>query len=265
VPASMNASTHFTLVHTPPLCSYDDVEADCRKAIELDPTATKAYIRCAKAVLAKGDIPQALELLQQAHLRDPRDSSVTTERTAVAGIQRRYGLVQGYMMSKDYERALGLLNSLAESMSASLDLHLLRAEVLLNLKKLDEAYNITTELMTGRKTVSAAAGAASAISATSAFNAGETDSRIYILRARILNMQGNTGSAIKHLQEALRVNPDDAAAGRLLKAIRRQETLKSAGNDHFKAGSWQVCMIAVVVIMQRMGRDFTVILCAGCY
>lgn len=45
--------------------------------------------------------------------------------------------------------------------------------------------------------------------------------------------------ATKHLQEALRVDPDCAPAARLLKALRKAETLKSAGNDHFKAGRYQ--------------------------
>jgi hypothetical protein len=47
------------------------------------------------------------------------------------------------------------------------------------------------------------------------------------------------GGATKHLQEALRVDPDCAPAGRLLKALRKAEALKTAGNDHFKAGRYQ--------------------------
>jgi hypothetical protein len=107
--------------------------------------------------------------------------------------------------------------------------------------ELDAAYEKTAELMRG---------------------GSESEPQLWILRARILNAQGNTANAVKHLQEAsqlvlvlcplvldslsdvhlscaqvLRHDPDNTTAGRLLKAIRKLETLKSAGNDAFKAVS----------------------------
>jgi tetratricopeptide (TPR) repeat protein len=142
-------------------------------------------------------------------------------------------------------------------MPACYELHAARARALAGLKRHDEAYAVTTELMTGKATPasgSASGGAGGAaggagggssstaggdISAAAAARGGG-DPKLLLLRAQILNQQGNTGSAVKHLQEALRIDPDDTAAGRLLKALRKQESLKASGNDHFKAGAWQV-------------------------
>jgi len=176
--------------------------------------------------------------------------------------------VQGYLEAKDWERALALCNRLATDMPAFYDLHAARARALAGLKRHDEAYAVTTELMTGKPSPpsGAAAGGAggsggaggaggsgsgsssgsggSDISAAAAAR-GSGDTKLLLLRAQILNQQGNTASAVKHLQEALRIDPDDTAAGRLLKALRKQEALKASGNDRFKAGEWQVRLDAI--------------------
>lgn len=51
----------------------------------------------------------------------------------------------------------------------------------------------------------------------------------------ILSAMGNSSGATKHLTEALRVDPDCAAAARALKTLRKAEVLRTAGNDAFKA------------------------------
>lgn len=71
-----------------------------------------------------------------------------------------------------------------------------------------------------------------------------SDTKLLVARARILSAQGNATGASKHLQEALRVDPDCAPAARLLKAVRKAEALKSAGNDAFKGGKWQAAVDA---------------------
>ena len=74
--------------------------------------------------------------------------------------------------------------------------------------------------------------------------ANSSDTKLLVLRARVLAAQGNSGSAIKHLSEALRVDPDCAPAARLLKLLRKADTLKTAGNDAFKGGRWQAAVDA---------------------
>ena len=63
-------------------------------------------------------------------------------------------------------------------------------------------------------------------------------------RARILNEEGNSASAIKTLCKCLRQNPDFGPAARLLRVIKKAETLKKEGNDAYKAGKLEAAMVA---------------------
>lgn len=246
---------------------FDEAKADCAKAVELDRGNAKAYIRSAKAHVGLGDFAGALSQLERGMLMDPRDEGVRSERATVQAQQRRFEAARAALASKQYERALAGFDALAEVCPASYELHMGRVDALVGLKRLEEAYTVTGELMSGRKAAAdtgassaaaeaesekakaarkdgASGGAGAAASASKGVSAalasrGGTDTRLLLKRAQILNVQGNAPGAIRHLQEALRVDPDDAAAARMLRGLRKQEALKSAGNDHFKAGRWQ--------------------------
>lgn len=257
------AAAHFMLKR------FDDAKADCAKAVELDRGNAKAYIRSAKAHVGLGDFAGALSQLERGMLMDPRDEGVRSERATVQAQQRRFEAARAALASKQYERALAGFDALAEVCPASYELHMGRVDALVGLKRLEEAYTVTGELMSGRKAAadtgasaaaaeaesekakaarkdgaSGGAGASASSSSSKGVSAalasrGGTDTRLLLKRAQILNVQGNAAGAIRHLQEALRVDPDDAAAARMLRGLRKQEALKSAGNDHFKGGRWQ--------------------------
>ena len=53
-----------------------------------------------------------------------------------------------------------------------------------------------------------------------------------------LHTQGNFPSAIKHLQEALRNDPDNSACAKDIKMIRKLERGKQAGNTAFAGTPW---------------------------
>lgn len=63
------------------------------------------------------------------------------------------------------------------------------------------------------------------------------NSKLLHLRARCLYQQGSFPSAIKHLQEALRCDPDNNACAKDIRMIRKLEKGKQEGNAAFKGAS----------------------------
>ena len=121
---------------------------------------------------------------------------------------------QGSQLAKAY--AL-VQNGLATSPESTKGL-LLKAEVLIGLGKYDEAYATTTAIMRA---------------------GNQSDPDLLRVRAKCLFYQDNIENAIKHLQQALRSDPDAVACAKDLRKLRRLLAAKTAGNDFFKHGRWQ--------------------------
>lgn len=245
---------------------FSDAVADCEKAVELDPMNVKAYIRSGKSHLGLGNIAKAITVLERGMLMDPRDEAVRGERASAVATQRKLELAKSALAGKQYERALALFDAVADTCPGSYEVHMGRVDALVGLKRFDDAYAVTTELLSGRKSVadtgasaaaeeaekdkrkgaaagagagSAGAGGSKAVISAHLASRGAADPKLLIKRAQVLNLQGNSASAMKHLTEALRADPDDTTAAKLLRALRKQESLKAAGNEHFKAGRWK--------------------------
>lgn len=227
-------------------CRYEAAANDCSKAVEVDSSFVKAYNRGGKAWLSLGDFEHARAFLERGMVQHPREEAIRVDRNQVIAAEKQWHGIQHYVSAHQYKEALLAASRLAKTTPAFLELHLLRAEALLGMKKLDEALTITTELLTGRKAHGAGADAekpselVGTVSAASAAPGGVRDGRLLVLRARILNAQGNTTAAITHLQEALRIDMDNSAAAKLVRLIRKQDSTKTAANEHFKAGRMKV-------------------------
>ena len=59
---------------------YDAAGSDCARAVELDPSNIKAYVRGAKAALAAGGFDASLALLRRAMAQDQVNETPRTER-----------------------------------------------------------------------------------------------------------------------------------------------------------------------------------------
>lgn len=227
---------------------WADALDDCTRALALDGDNTKAAVRSARALAALGRVEDALKSIATACVRDPRDEGARAEKNAITGVQRSLRLIAEYTASRDFTRALGLLDSVLESCPAAFDLYLNKLDLLVSARKLDEAYTLSSDMLKNKFGDRSVRGDDDAATASGASRTGkhnpEHDPRLLLSRARILNLQGNVSMAQKHLSEALRVDPDNAAVVRLLRAIRKSEALKSGGNDHFKAGRWQEAIAA---------------------
>ncbi|CAM9997213.1 unnamed protein product, partial [Phaeothamnion confervicola] len=102
-------------------------------------------------------------------------------------------------------------------------LRLRKVQALVGAGKHDEAYAMTTTLMKQDGNVPA----------------------VLLARAKCLYAMGNLDSAVKHLQEAARQDPDSTAEYRdLIRQARAMEATKERGNQAFKAGSWHEAIVA---------------------
>jgi len=117
--------------------------------------------------------------------------------------------------------ASALTYKVTDESPGSRDALLLRAQCLVAQGDLDEAYSLTTRILRDDETEKI------------------RDHALLNLRARILFGQERFDQCIKHLQEVLRENPDDSAAAKLMKRVKKIQRLKVEGDDNFKAGKYQ--------------------------
>lgn len=216
------------------LKDYTAAAGDCARAIELDPDNVKAYVRGGKAALALGNMEAAIEQFTKAMSRSDGDTSIKQERADAQTAFRRLASARDAMSTGENDRALTMLNLLVDTCPGSNRIKLMRVEVLLSLDRLDEAVDATSEMLK---------------------RGGSSDPQLLYLRARVLHYQGNSASAIKHLQEALRVDPDDTTSAKLLRLIKRTEALKTAGNDAFKSGKWDAAITAYTDALELDQRN----------
>ena len=81
--------------------------------------------------------------------------------------------------SREFDKALSLLNLLVDKCPASLEIRLKRIEAQLGLRKYEEAGAAATDLMSKH---------------------GSTDPRLLVMKARVMAQLGNSGGATKYLQ-----------------------------------------------------------------
>ncbi|KAJ3187726.1 hypothetical protein HDU85_006119 [Gaertneriomyces sp. JEL0708] len=232
---------------------FTDAVSDCQKCIELDPDNMKAYARASKCYMCLGNLGDAKAILNQAKahamarpkLRDgvkPLDWDLATV-TKVESFMRQ---AMKFLETKDYKQAMTQLemaiitleptirtesNSSSRSRlcgvkldGVSIQWRLLRIQCLLGLRELDEA--------------------ASSINAVLSNDSRNPQAIVY--RAQVAYLQeSQTVDIIQRLLiQALSFDPDNSEAKELLRKIKRLEQFKTAGNDAFKAGSYQEALEA---------------------
>lgn len=118
------------------------------------------------------------------------------------------------MRQKRFLQAVSCFDSALQTCTGANDMKLARGEALIGCERYDEAFAVLTQLMRS--------------------NSSSPD--LLFLRARCLYYQGEFPSAIKHLQQALRSDPDNGKFMKEIKRIRALENSKEEANNAFKAG-----------------------------
>ncbi|TPX38224.1 hypothetical protein SmJEL517_g00019 [Synchytrium microbalum] len=231
------------------LKQWDDAIKDCREASTLDPEFVKAYIRASKCFLNVGNVNEAshqLELAKSVIAKNPllRENSVTINRDVkvIEQVRELFANFEKMRAAKDYKGALAQLETAilatdptiklsplsAQSASQSSRLvgadlsgiplawRLLRADILVDCRELEEAGRIIAAITT----------------------AEPRSSEAITIRARLLFLLDNHQSSIiiQLLQQALSYDPDNRHARALLKQVKALEQLKKEGNDAFQQG-----------------------------
>ena len=146
-----------------------DASNDCAEALVLEPTNAKASMRKAAADLALGDVESSIAIYAAVLLEDPTNGAAKKERLTAQTVWRRLGEARGAVSAGDHDKVASSTALLIDSCPASHEIKLMRASSLLALGRLQEALDITTELVSGAS--------------------GPDAALIYILRAKILNYQ----------------------------------------------------------------------------
>jgi DnaJ family protein C protein 7 len=118
---------------------------------------------------------------------------------------------------ENWSAAKGCAESALETASAATWIKVLRIRALIGAGDLDEAYSTSTMLL----------------------RAEQSNAQLLYWRSKCLYFQGLFDQAIKHLQQALRQDPDNGQYAKDIKMVRKLETLKLDGNKHFKFARWQ--------------------------
>mmetsp|Transcript_42440 Transcript_42440/g.66390 ORF Transcript_42440/g.66390 Transcript_42440/m.66390 type:complete len:572 (+) Transcript_42440:90-1805(+) len=195
------------------LAEFDKVVADCDTAIGLDPNFAKAYTRKAKALAATGDFPGALAACQLGLTRGAGDRKEMADLKLLAD---KASVLPALAAQGNWLRALLFLDQILAVATHKDEFKMLKLKAMVALGRHEAAYAYSTELIQARV----------------------RDRGLVPLRARALYGLGNFEGAQRHLEQALRGDPDNTECAVELKRVRRVAKQKKVGDDAFRAGDY---------------------------
>ncbi|CAN0157344.1 unnamed protein product [Ectocarpus sp. 12 AP-2014] len=205
------------------ILGYEQAILDCDRAVELNPKFANAIFRKAMALKKLGRFKESLSALQQGLMVDPNNADQIKEKTNTEMCVRKVDRATDSLAQGKPARAASILEECLVKAPQSRELKLIKVECLMGMGKHEEAYAMSSALIRN----------------------SQNNSKLLITRARCLYLMGNLDSAIKHLQEAARQDPDNSEYRGLIKKYKLMESTKEAGNKAFKAndlegaiGSW---------------------------
>eukprot|EP00698_Gefionella_okellyi_P017472 TRINITY_DN5111_c0_g1_i1.p1 TRINITY_DN5111_c0_g1~~TRINITY_DN5111_c0_g1_i1.p1 ORF type:complete len:454 (-),score=93.91 TRINITY_DN5111_c0_g1_i1:371-1732(-) len=190
---------------------------DSEKAVSLDPKFARGYFRAAKAQLGLGEPAAARSLFEQVLAIDPKNAEALREKEQVGMLEWKLERVNTSLAARKYAETLQQVDAALPNAPGSQFLKQTRALCLLETNKNEEALSYLTGLLRD----------------------DSGNPQLLLLRARALHRQGQSDQAIKHLQEGLRLDPDNTACRMELRKIRDMDAQKNAGNEAFKTGRYQ--------------------------
>uniref|UniRef100_A0A7S1NNI6 J domain-containing protein n=1 Tax=Eutreptiella gymnastica TaxID=73025 RepID=A0A7S1NNI6_9EUGL len=196
---------------------YDDVIADCKKAIEIDASFGKAYGRLAKAYFLSGDFSRSLDKYKEAITLEI-NPDLKREMDVVESVRTCYDKARAALDNQEFDKGLTFAKLVLKEAPDAIPFKVLFSEAMLYNRQPDQASQILGALMWD--------------------NMNNTD--VLTMRAKALFYCGqqHITKATEHLTRALSQDPDDRNAVKLLKQIRHFENLKAKGNDAFKNKKW---------------------------
>jgi DnaJ family protein C protein 7 len=177
------------------LKKYDDALSDCKAATSLDPSFTKGYMRGAKCYSQRGMLWEAKDMLQKVLARDAASAEAIKEMASIEQLEKDIAEAKAKLAASDYDRASYYVDRILPLCPDATSVMAMRAELLIGRKKFDDAASITWALLAKDR----------------------NNPDLLHLRGKALLYGGSSDQAMKHFQEALRVDPDHARARNGLK------------------------------------------------
>lgn len=201
--------------------SYIEALRDCEAAINIEPNNPKVYFRKATILKTLGRLDDAVKALTDGLALDPNSLTAKNDLEALNVLKKQIENLHTKVDKKQYRVVLPEIDAVMRIAGSRVrELNLLKVVVLIELQRAAEAYNLTNAMM--REAGSNA------------------DLELIALRARCLYISGDLENAMKHLHQALRLDPDNKANRDFLKKVKEIEDKKEAGNAAFKAGAYKM-------------------------
>jgi len=169
--------------------AVDECISDSRRAIELDPGHTKSHVRLCKAMCEKGDILGAHRHMEEAAQRLPDNEEIQREYAKHVTLQMAFQEGSQAFADGNMQRALECYEALAQETGAA-SFQLLVARALVAMGNCDRAIGMTLRMI----------------------KSNESNADAYAVRGQALLFNGDMDQSVKHLREALRLDPDHSEA-----------------------------------------------------
>lgn len=192
---------------------------DCEKAIALDPTFIKAYVRGAKAKMHKGDFNGATELLNTIKNRPEgkRDPTITKELKLVEEVRARLATLTSSIRDEKWDQALSELEFVNTHMGDCEQVQILACETLIGQGLFSKANSLASKL----------------------YRVNPSNPAIMTIRAIAAYYTQQVDSAMKLFRQVLDQDPDNRKCHKYFKLVRLLEKKKEEGNAFFKVGKNQ--------------------------
>ncbi|XP_071792021.1 dnaJ homolog subfamily C member 7-like isoform X1 [Asterias amurensis] len=199
------------------LDKYQKGLEDVQRAIGIDSTLVKAYLREAKCHLALGFADASVRSLNRVIELDPHNKQAQSELRAAKLVQHHDKDSDKAFESGDFRKVVYLMDRAIEHSPASTKFKVKRAEALAKMRRFSEASQSINAILV-RESLNADA---------------------IFVRGLCLYYQDIMDKAIQHFQQTLRLAPDHSDARVALKKCKLLKSKKEEGNETFKGGKYQ--------------------------
>lgn len=203
---------------------FQEAVTDCETSINLDSSNAKAHFRKANALKGMFKISEAMQSWEAGLALDPSNEAARKDRDSTqVSINAMENLRTMMSDNGNSSAKFRVCWQQAENMTKvfgtnNRQINLIRVECMLGSGKTEDAYNLSNSMMRSAS--------------------GGSDLELLQLRAKILCHMGDVENAVRHLQQAMRADPDNATCRAFYKYTKEMEETKKAGDDAYRNGDY---------------------------
>ena len=201
------------------LLLFKEANADCDRALAIDAAFVRAWFRKATALRGIGRLDDAISALEKGLEMDGSNDAAIKELSMLRGAKNDLQLLRRAVNEeKQFKVSLTKLEGLIREIGGGFrDFNILKMVCLLNLNRTEDAYNLSNAMMRV---------------------SSNGDVELLHVRAECLYSMGDIENCLKHLQQAVRSDPDNTKVRAYYRIIRDIEEKKEAGAAAFKRGEF---------------------------